>query len=251
MKKNLLYYFIGIYLLLISSVSSQNVVPLNSGKVDPNLSKVWVSDNGDGTYKNPIVHSDYSDPDVIRVEDDFYLVASSFNCVPGLPVLHSKDLVNWELIGHVFAKQPPFDLFKQPLYGKGVWAPSLRYHNGEFYVYYPDPDLGIYMVKAKNPAGPWSDPLLIKEVKGWIDPCPFWDEDGKAYLVNGLAASRSGVKSTLLISRMSPDGKRLISDPAIVFDGHVKHPTMEGPKMYKHNGYYYLSAPAGGVGEGW
>ncbi|MDP4291583.1 MAG: glycoside hydrolase 43 family protein [Bacteroidota bacterium] len=251
MNIKLLLFLTGLNASIIISASSQNVKQLSLSKANTPLSKVWVADNGDGTYKNPIIHSDYSDPDVIRVEDDFYLVASSFNCVPGIPILHSKDLVNWELIGHVFAKQPPFDLFKKPLYGKGVWAPSLRYHHGSFYIYYPDPDLGIYMVKAKNPAGPWSEPLLIKEVKGWIDPCPFWDEDGQAYLVNGLAASRSGNKSTLLISQMSTDGTHLISDPAIVFDGHAKHPTMEGPKMYKHDGYYYLSAPAGGVGEGW
>jgi beta-xylosidase len=215
------------------------------------VSKVWVADNGDGTYRNPILYADYSDPDVVRVGDDFYLTASSFNSVPGLPILHSRDLVNWTIVGHVFSRQPPFDVFSKPQHGNGVWAPAIRYHNNEFYIFYPDPDYGIYMVKAVNPAGPWSDPLLIKAAKGWIDPCPFWDDDGSAYLVNGFARSRSGVKSLLVVSRMSADGTRLLDDGAIVFDGHDKHPTVEGPKFYKRNGYYYIFAPAGGVESGW
>ena len=215
------------------------------------VSKVWVADNGDGTYKNPIIHADYSDPDVIRVGDDFYLVASSFNAAPGLPILHSKDLVNWTIIGHVFKRQLPYDVFSKPQHGNGVWAPSIRYHEGEFYIYYPDPDFGIYLTKAKTAAGPWSEPLLIKPAKGWINPCPLWDSDGKAYLVNAMAASRSGVKSILVVSRMSEDGTRLLDEGVMVFDGHDQHPTVEGPKLYKRNGYYYILAPAGGVEEGW
>ncbi|HEX8139336.1 MAG TPA: glycoside hydrolase 43 family protein [Pyrinomonadaceae bacterium] len=215
------------------------------------VSGVWVADRGDGTYRNPILHADYSDPDVVRVGDDYYLTASSFNSVPGLPILHSKDLVNWTIIGHVFRRQPPFDVFSKPQHGNGVWAPAIRYHAGEFYIFYPDPDRGIYMVKAKEAAGPWSEPLLIKEAKGWIDPCPLWDTDGNAYLVSALAASRSGIKSILVVSRMSADGTRLLDDGVMVFDGHERHPTLEGPKFYKRNGYYYISAPAGGVPTGW
>lgn len=217
----------------------------------PPVSKVWVADNGDGTYKNPIIHADYSDPDAVRVGDDFYMTASSFNAAPGLPILHSRDLVNWRLIGHVFTRQRPLDVFSKPQHGNGVWAPSIRHHKGEFYIYYPDPDFGIYLTKAKDPAGPWSEPVLVKEAKGWIDPCPLWDTDGKAYLVSALAASRSGVKSILVVSRMSADGTRLLDDGVMVFDGHDKHPTLEGPKFYKRNGYYYIFAPAGGVEQGW
>src|SRR5215510_2871444 len=125
-------------------------------------SKVWVADNGDGTYRNPIIHEDYSDPDVIRVGDDFYLVASSFNCVPGLPILHSKDLVNWEIIGHALKQNIPSSNFEIPQHGNGVWAPSIRYHNNEFYIYYPDPDFGIYLLRSKSIAGPWSDPILVE-----------------------------------------------------------------------------------------
>ncbi|MGO9228222.1 MAG: glycoside hydrolase 43 family protein [Bryobacteraceae bacterium] len=215
------------------------------------VSKVWVADNGDGTYKNPVLHADYSDPDPLRVGEDYYLTASSFDQVPGLPILHSRDLVNWTLIGHVYDKQPPFDVFDKVRPGGGAWAPSLRYHNGEFYAMWPDPDFGIYMSKAKRAAGPWSEPLLIKPAKGWIDPCPLWDDDGKAYLVSALAASRAAMKSVVIVSRMSPDATRLLDDGVLVYDGHRTDPTIEGPKFYKRNGYYYIFAPAGGVPSGW
>ena len=215
------------------------------------VSKVWSPDQNDGTYKNPILNADYSDPDAIRVGDRFYLVSSSFDSVPGLPILESYDLVNWHLLGHALMRQPPFDMYARTQHGNGVWAPSLRFHNGEFYLYYPDPEIGIYLVKAKDPAGPWSAPLLVKAAKGWIDPCPLWDTDGQAYLVSGLAGSRAGAKSALIVSRMKPDGTALLDDGAIVYDGHGPDPTVEGPKFYKRNGYYYIFAPAAGVSTGW
>ena len=163
----------------------------------------------DGTYTNPIIHADYSDPDVIRVGDDFYLTASSFNAIPGLPILHSKDLVNWRIIAHALQQQVPADVFARPQHGNRVWAPAIRFHNSEFYIFYADPDFGIYMLKARDAAGPWSKPLLIKAAKGWIDPAPFWDDDGNAYLVHAWANSRSGIKSILTINRLSADGTSL------------------------------------------
>ncbi|RZM05063.1 MAG: glycoside hydrolase, partial [Pedobacter sp.] len=126
------------------------------------VSAVWVADNGNGTYKNPVLNADYSDPDAIRVGNKFYLTASSFDQVPGLPLLESNDLVNWKLVGHALTKQPPFDVFDKVQHGKGVWAPAIRYRNGEFLIYYPDPDFGIYVTKAKNFAGPWSEPILVE-----------------------------------------------------------------------------------------
>lgn len=217
----------------------------------PNISKVWVSDLGNGTYKNPVLHADYSDPDACRVGNDFYMIASSFDAVPGLPILHSNDLVNWKLIGHALKRQPPFDHFSKTQHGNGVWAPAIRHHKGEFYIYYPDPDFGIYLTKAKNPTGPWSAPVLVEGGKGLIDPCPFWDEDGQAYLAHGWAGSRAGIKSILTIKKMNPEGTAVLDEGVIVYDGHEKDPTVEGPKMYKRNGYYYLFAPAGGVATGW
>ena len=211
----------------------------------------WNPDNGDGTYKNPVIFADYSDPDVIRVGDDFYLTASSFNCAPGLPILHSKDLVNWRILAHVFQRQHPTEVFCKPQHGNGVWAPAIRKHNGEFFIFYGDPDFGIYRTKTRNAGGPWSAPQLIHAAKGWIDPCPFWDEDGKAYLVRAWARSRSGIQSILTLHRMSADGTSLLDEGKTIFDGHAKHPTIEGPKLYKRNGYYYIFAPAGGVTRGW
>jgi len=214
-------------------------------------SSVWVADNGDGTYKNPVLHADYSDPDVIRVGDDFYMTASSFTCVPALPILHSHDLVNWRIIGHALKYQIPREVYNKPQQGNGVWAPCIRIHNGEYYIYYPDPDFGIYLVKAVDPAGPWSEPVMVKSGKGLIDPSPLWDDDGKVYLVHAFAGSRAGIKSILLVCRMNDEGTKALDDGVLVFDGHEKHPTIEGPKFYKRNRYYYIFAPGGGVKNGW
>ena len=211
------------------------------------ISKVWVADNGDGTYKNPVIHADYSDPDAIRVGDDYYMIASSFDAVPGLPILHSKDLVNWTIIGHALMRQLPFDHFSTTQHGNGVWAPAIRYHNNEFYIYYPDPDFGIYLTRSKNILGPWSHPVFVEQGMGLIDPCPLWDDDGQAY----LAGSRAGIKSVLVIKKMNAEGTKTIDKGTMVYDGHVTDPTIEGPKIYKRNGYYYIFAPAGGVKTGW
>lgn len=246
-KRQLLY--LPVILIISVSCKSGNRPIISTVKAD--TTDVWVPDNNDGTYKNPVIYADYSDPDVIRRGDDYYLISSSFNCVPGIPILHSGDLVNWKIVGHVMNRLQPDDYFSIPRHGQGVWAPSLRYHDGEYYIYYGDPDFGIYMTKAENPAGPWTDPLLVKKAKGWIDPCPFWDENGNAYLVHAWAGSRSGIKSILTINRMTSDGSRLLDDGVMIFDGHDGNSTVEGPKMYKRNGYYYIFAPAGGVEFGW
>jgi len=215
------------------------------------ISQVWVADLGNGMYKNPVLDADYSDPDAIRVGDDFYLISSSFDAVPGLPILHSKDLVNWKIIGHALKRQPPFEHFSKTQHGNGVWAPAIRFHNGEFYIYYPDPDFGIYLTKAKNAAGPWSAPVLVEAGKGLIDPCPLWDEDGKVYLAHAYAGSRAGIKSIIVVKKMNAKGDKVIDEGKIVFDGHETDPTIEGPKFYKRNGYYYIFAPGGGVSTGW
>jgi len=215
------------------------------------ISKVWVADNGNGTYKNPVLNADYSDPDAIRVGDDFYLVSSSFEDIPGLPILHSKDLVNWTIIGHGLTRQPPFDHFDIPRHGDGVWAPAIRYHNGEFYIYYPDPDYGIYLITSKKAEGPWSEPVLVEGGKGLIDPCPLWDDDGQLYLVHAFAGSRAGIKSIIVINKLNQEGTKVIDEGKLVYDGHETDPTIEGPKLYKKNSYYYIFAPAGGVSTGW
>lgn len=212
---------------------------------------IWTADLGNGTYRNPVLYADYSDPDVIRTENDYWMTASSFACVPGLPILHSTDLVNWELAGYALPRLYDGTAFDQPRHGEGVWAPSIRYHDGWYYIYWGDPDRGIYMVRTQDPRGKWTSPLLVKAAKGIIDTCPLWDDDGRAYLVHGWAGSRAGFKSVLSVSEMTPDGTRLIGEEVLIFDGHGKHNTVEGPKFYKHNGWYYVFAPAGGVKTGW
>lgn len=211
----------------------------------------WKSDLGNGKYKNPILYTDYSDPDAIRVGDDFFMVASSFCNSPGVPLLHSKDMVNWKVINYVVDKMPG-DRYEVPAHGCGAWAPAIRYHEGVYYVFVPMPDEGIFMCKTTDPWGEWSKPHFVFEGKGWIDPCPFWDEDGRAYMVNAFARSRIGFKSILQVTEMKPDCSALIGESKYIFDGNQNDQvTIEGPKFYKRNGYYYVFAPAGGVKEGW
>jgi len=216
------------------------------------VSKVWVADNGDGTYKNPIINADYSDPDVCRVGNDYYMTASSFGCAPAIPVLHSYDLVNWQLVNYAMKRILPDDVFSKPMHGKGVWAPCIRFHNNEFFIYWGDPDYGIYRIKTENPLGEWSEPDLVIPGKGLIDPCPLWDTDGKVYLVHGWAGSRAGLNSILTVNELNDDGSKVIGETALVYDGLPQgNHTVEGPKFYKRNGYYYILAPAGGVEQGW
>ncbi len=214
-------------------------------------SNIWNADLGNGNYRNPILYADYSDPDAIRVGEDYFMVASSFSNAPGLPLLHSKDLVNWKVVNYVIDRIPD-DRYNAAIHGCGVWAPSIRYHQGTYYVCFPMPDEGIYMSTATDPFGKWSEPVNIRPGAGWIDPCPFWDEDGRAYLVAGVAKSRIGYKSVLHMVEMQPDGMGLIGEEVKIFDGNENDQvTIEGPKMYKRNGWYYVFAPAGGVKTGW
>lgn len=220
-------------------------------------SQVWVADNGDGTYQNPILYADYSDPDVIRVGEDYYMTASSFNCVPGLPILHSKDLVNWKIVNYALRDLymegvEPTDFFDKPQHGKGVWAPSIRYHKGEYMIYWGDPDFGIYVVKTKDILGKWDKPIIVLAGKGRIDPCPLFDDDGKVYLTHAWAGSRANFNSIMTVCEMNESGTKVISEESLIFDGNdgINH-TIEGGKFYKKDDYYYLLAPAGGVSMGW
>ena len=212
---------------------------------------MWQADLGNGKYRNPILYADYSDPDAIRVGEDYFMIASSFCNAPGLPILHSKDLVNWKVVNYALDELPEFR-YRNPIHGCGVWAPAIRYHEGTYYICFPMPDEGIYMTTTKDPFGKWSKPVNIRPGAGWIDPCPFWDDDGKAYLVAGVAKSRIGYKSVLHMVEMQPDGMGLIGEEVKIFDGNENDQvTIEGPKMYKRNGWYYVFAPAGGVKTGW
>lgn len=201
-------------------------------------------------YQNPIIHADFADPDVIRQGDDFWMVASSFHLLPGLPLLHSRDLIHWKIVNHI-VKTLPSPEYDTPQPGKGVWAPAIRFHHGRYWVFYSLPDEGIYVSHADDPLGEWSEPYCLIAAPGWIDPCPFWDDDGRAWLIHAFAFSRSGVKNKLQLCEMSPDATQLLDDGRIIFDGTPTHPTLEGPKLYKRNGEYWIFAPAGGVKRGW
>ena len=214
-------------LLVTTSLSAQR--PLDWG------------DQHNGTYKNPVLNADYSDPDVIRVDNKYYMVASDFHFI-GMQVLESFDLVNWHIISQIYNR---FDLpgwDENAHYGGGSWAPSIRYHDGLFYVYFCTPDEGLFMSTATDPHGPWSPLHCLKAVEKWEDPCPFWDDDGKAY----LGRSQWGA-GPIIVHRMSADGKELLDDGITVYTG----PVAEGTKFLKRNGYYYLIIPEGGVGTGW
>ena len=232
-------------LLLLASLSLSSQAQYRS--------QVWCPDNGDGTYTNPIINADYSDPDICVGTSgvDFYMTASSFSCIPGLPILHSKDLVNWKIVGYALKELTPKEEFDKTSHGNGVWAPCIRYHNGEYYIYWGDPDYGVYMVKTKNPEGEWEKPVLVIEGKGMIDTTPLWDEDGRCYLANGWAGSRAGMKSMLSVRELSADGTKAIGEPVMVYDGGNENHTVEGPKFYKRDGWYWIMAPAGGVATGW
>lgn len=242
------------------------------------------------TYRNPIIYADYSDPDMIRTGEDYWMTASSFNCIPGLQILHSRNLVEWELVGAAlpdgpeaywdkaagtpvewygsfklgafegitiemagdkeFSSRPVPDAAVQ--HGNGVWAPSIRYHDGLYWIFWGDPDYGIYQVHAADPRGEWSEPVRVIAGKGFIDPCPLWDDDGRVWLVHAWANSRCGIKSVLHVCELNADCTACISDQVRVFDGRENgQTTVEGPKFYKKDGWYWIFAPAGGVKTGW
>ena len=203
-------------------------------------SEGW-GDQGDGTYRNPVLNADFSDPDVIRVGSKYYMVASDFHFL-GMQVLESDDMVNWQYISQIYRRfdEPGWDTNAH--YAGGSWAPAIRYHNGLFYVYFCTPDEGLYMSTVKDPHGSWAPLHLVKRVEKWEDPCPFWDEDGQAY----LGRSRHGA-GPIIVHRMSPDGKTLLDEGVTVYEG----PVAEGTKFMKRNGFYYLIIPEGGVGQGW
>ncbi|MBE2215687.1 MAG: glycoside hydrolase 43 family protein [Opitutaceae bacterium] len=209
----------------------------------------WTPDSGNGEYRNPVIHADYSDPDVIRHGDDFYLVASSFCCTPGLPILHSRDLVNWTIVNHAL-RRLPHARYTEVQPGCGVWAPAIRHHAGRFWIFFPMPDEGIFVTTAEDPRDEWSDPWCLIEAKGWIDPCPFWDDDGRAWIVHAYAKSRTGIRNRIVLHEMLPDASRLVGEGRVII--HAEHQdVLEGPKLHKIDGLYYILAPGGGVTDGW
>ncbi|MBR1871271.1 MAG: glycoside hydrolase 43 family protein [Kiritimatiellae bacterium] len=211
---------------------------------------VGVALNG-ATYVNPVLHLDFSDPDVCTTPDGkFIMTASSFGALPGLPLLESADMVNWRYVAHALEKHPFSTV--SPEHGKGVWAPAILYRNGRYVIYWGDPDRGIYRISAPAVEGPWSEPRLVLAGKGYIEPCPLYDDDGRVYLVHAFAASRAKMNSVLAVCELDADETAPISQEVLVYDGIADgNFTAEGPKFYKKDGEYWLFFPAGGVEEGW
>jgi beta-xylosidase len=197
--------------------------------------QTW-GDQHNGTYVNPILPSDYSDIDCIRVGTDYYAISSTFQFSPGMVILHSNDLVNWTILGHVVADlnqiSPEMNWDKMNRYGKGIWAGAIRYHDNKFWVYFGTPDEGYFMSTAKNPAGAWEPLHPVIPSKGWDDCCPFWDDDGQGYLVGTNYAD--GYKIHLF--KLTADGRDIIRETDKVI--HQSRGS-EANKLYKINGWYY------------
>jgi beta-xylosidase len=194
-------------------------------------------DQGDGTFKNPVLPGDFSDPDVIRVGGDYYFITSTFQYSPGMAVLHSKDLVNWQYLGHCVADLtqlgPELNWDRMNRYNRGIYAGAIRFHDGKFWVFFTTMDEGVFLTTATNAAGPWSPVTRVWDKQGFDDPCPFWDDDGQAYLL----LSTPGKQWWTHIYKMSADGTAVDSASEKIIDDFQ---SSEGNKIYKINGTYYV-----------
>lgn len=199
-------------------------------------------DQGNNTYINPVLPGDFSDLDAIRVGADFYAISSTMQFSPGMAVLHSRDLVNWKIIGHVVPDltriSANLNWDKMNSYGRGIWAGSIRYYKNKFWVYFGTPEDGFFMSSAVNPAGPWEPLHQLWKVSGWDDCCSFCDEDGQLYFVATHFETEPGnnKKYNIHLFKMTPDGKNLIMDSDSII--HQSEGS-EANKLYKIDGYYY------------
>jgi beta-xylosidase len=199
-------------------------------------------DQGNGTYVNPVLPADYSDLDAIRVGGDYYAISSTMQFSPGMVVLHSEDLVNWKIIGHVVDDltriSPELNWDRMNCYGKGIWAGSIRYYKNRFWVYFGTPDDGFFMSSAAHPAGPWEPLHQLWKVSGWDDCCSFCDDDGQLYFIatNFTLDPRNNKKYNIHLFRMTPDGRSLIMESDSIIH---QSPGSEANKLYKINGVYY------------
>ena len=228
-------YFLNLLTLCcLGSVSVSMATTLPRSSDEPAGGR-W-GDQGDGTYANPIIPADYSDIDAIRVGDDYYAISSTFQFSPGVVILHSKDLVNWRIIGHAVSDltqiSPELNWDKMARYGRGIWAGSIRYHDNKYWIYFGTPDEGYFMTTALKPEGPWEPLTQLKKSNGWDDCCPFWDDDGQGYLVGTQTVKNYNIH----LFKLSADGKSL--DPSYDKIIHQSQGS-EANKLYKIKGLYY------------
>lgn len=207
-----------------------------------------------GHYRNPVLAGFYPDPSVVRAGDAFYLVNSSFAYYPGIPVFESRDLVHWKPVGHVIAKPATLD-FDGLNMSRGVFAPTIAYHDGTFYVVNTAMDAGgNFIATAKQAGGPWSDPMWLKDVDG-IDPSLFFDDDGKAYLLNNGAPEGKPLYAghrAIWLQQIDLARGAMVGQRKVILNGGTdlsKKPIwIEGPHLYKRDGWYYLMCAEGGTG---
>ncbi|WNS44083.1 glycoside hydrolase family 43 protein [Paenibacillus sp. MMS20-IR301] len=192
---------------------------------------------------NPVISGYYPDPSVVRVEEDYYLVNSSFEYFPGVPIFHSRDLLHWTPLGHVLTRQSQADL-RTSSSSDGIYAATLRYHAGRFYMITTDVrGIGNFYVTAEQPGGPWSDPVLLPH--GGIDPSLFFDEDGRAYVT---VQNGAGLESHIIQYEIDPATGKVLTEPVRIWNGD-EGPWVEGPHLYKIKGLYYLMTASGGTGS--
>ncbi|WP_189585446.1 glycoside hydrolase family 43 protein [Litorimonas cladophorae] len=207
-------------------------------------------------YRNPVLSGFYPDPSITQAGDKYYLVNSTFSYFPGIPVFESTDLVSWKQIGNVIDR-PSMLNFDGLGLSRGVFAPTIEYHDGTFYVANTCVDCGgNFVVTAEDPAGPWSDPIWLPEVGG-IDPSLYFDHDGTVYLMNNdapVGEPRYQGHRAIWIRAVDPETFESISEPKVLIDGGVRPEAnpiwIEGPHIYFKDGYYYLSAAEGGTAVG-
>jgi beta-xylosidase len=217
-------YAIYLCLLVINPFTSSDAQKLHS-------------DNGDGTYTNPVIAADFPDPDVILVDGIYYFVSTTMFVFPGVTVLKSYDLVNWEFCSNAvqrFDFSPCYNLDGCDRYSHGQWATSLKYHNGTFYLLFITLDEGGFLCTATRPEGPW---LIKKLPKGFYDPGLFFDDDGRIYVAHGY----SEIRMTELDANFTP-----VSKDSLIYTGDIRR-GLEGTHVYKINGNYYLYGTYGGL----
>lgn len=234
-RTGLCSHFTKLLIILFACCSMQISAAPGPTSKPAELRGAW-GDQGDGTFVNPVLPGDYSDLDAIRVGDDYYAISSTFQYSPGVIILHSKDLVNWRILGHavddITRIGPEMNWDRMDRYGRGVWAGSIRYHDGKFWIYFGTPDEGFFVTTATNPAGPWEPLEHFWKVKGWDDCCPFWDDDGQGYFICSNFADQYKIH----LFKMSADGKKPLPETDRVI---YQSKGSEANKLYKIGGIYY------------